>query len=211
MGIPVLIYGQSGVGKTTSLRNFGEDEVGIINPLGKPLPFKKKLKAVKTIDFNQTKKTIKRCDFTSYVVDDFGYFSTEAFMRKHSNLKGNEGYMLYNSIADNVYHLVRFITEEIPEHIIVYIMMHEKMNDEGFIGVKTIGRLLDNTVTLEGMFTVALHATRKDKRYIFETQTNGAFIAKSPMEMFAEAEIDNDLKAVDTIIREYYNIEEKNL
>ena len=97
-----------------------------------------------------------------------------------------------------------------PADKIVYFMMHEDKNDFGDIKPKTIGKLLDEKVCLEGLFTIVLRCmTNGQGQHVFTTQTNGLDVAKSPMGLFDSIEIDNDLKAVDTAIREYYNIKQE--
>ena len=128
-------------------------------------------------------------------------------MDKHSTEgKGKEIYNLYNQLADDFYRLIKCIADNSPEDRIVYVIMHEDVNDFGDIGPKTIGKLLDDKVCLPGMFTIVLRAMKSD-RYIFVTQSRDGAVSKAPDDMFPEIEIDNDLLMVDDIIRSYYGIE----
>lgn len=120
--------------------------------------------------------------------------------------KGNAVFGLYNQMADDFYRLIRCIADEAPENRIVYVIMHEETNEFGDIKPKTIGKMLDEKVCLEGMFTIVLRAV-KGERYAFVTQTRDGAVSKSPDDMFPEIEIDNDLLTVDSTIREYYKIE----
>ena len=120
--------------------------------------------------------------------------------------KGNAVFSLYNQLADDFYRLIRSITDEAPPDRIVYVIMHEDTNEFGDIKPKTIGKLLDEKVCLEGMFTIVLRAV-KGERYMFVTQSRDGAVSKSPDDMFPEIEIDNDLLYVDDTIREYYGIE----
>lgn len=211
MGIGVLIIGKSGSGKSTSLRNFKSDEVGIINVISKPLPFKNVngLKTVDTDNYADVKKVIEGSKTPSIVIDDAGYLITNQFMRKHSNTGGgNAVFSLYNDIADSFWNLTEQI-KKLPNNKIVYILMHEDKNDFGDIKPKTIGKLIDEKVCLEGLFSIVLRAKKVDKNYYFFTQATDGDVAKSPIGMFDELYIENDLKAVDDKIREFYGIENK--
>ncbi|MEG2625786.1 MAG: AAA family ATPase [Christensenella sp.] len=208
MAIPVLIIGKSGSGKSASLRNFKEDEVGVINVLGKPFPFRNKLKAITTTDYSEIMKTAYSCKSKSIVVDDAGYLITDQFMKGHSKGGGgNSVFALYNDLGDSFYNFVQFIIRKIPKDKIVYLLMHEEKNDFGDIKPKTIGKLLDEKVCLEGMFTIVLRAFGDGEKYIFLTASNGLDVCKTPIGMFKDKEIENDLKAVDNAIREYYGDE----
>ncbi len=208
MGVGVLIIGKSGSGKSTSMRNFKSDEVGIINTISKPLPFKNvnELKTINTDNYLDVKKILEKSKSRSVIIDDAGYLITNQFMREHSSVGGgNAVFSLYNQIADNFWSLTEKI-KELPEDKIVYLLMHEEKNDFGDIKPKTIGKLIDEKVCLEGLFSIVLRAKKQDNNYLFFTQSTENDVAKSPIGMFEELFIENDLKKVDDIIREYYNI-----
>lgn len=211
MGIGVLIIGKSGSGKSTSLRNFKSEDVGIINVISKPLPFKNTngLKTVDTDNYADIKKVIEGSKTKSIVIDDAGYLITNQFMRKHANAGGgNAVFSLYNDIADNFWNLTETV-KKLPDDKIVYFIMHEDKNDFGDIKPKTIGKLIDEKVCLEGLFSIVLRAKKVDKNYYFFTQSTENDVAKSPMGMFEDLYIENDLKNVDNIIREFYNVKEE--
>lgn len=207
MGIPVMIIGRSGSGKSTSLRNFDEKEIGLINVSRKPLPFKKKFEStVNTDDYDTIIKCISKTTKNSVVIDDAGYLIVNMFMRGHSNAgTGNAVFGFYNKVGDSFWGLIEYV-KSLPENKIVYFILHEDKNEFGDIKPKTIGKILDEKVCLEGMFTVVLRAIKNNDKYVFRTQSDGLDVSKSPMGMFEEAEIGNDLKAVDTAIREYWNL-----
>ena len=210
MGLPVLIIGKSGSGKSTALRNCIENERwNLINVLGKPLPFKGKIPQVKTDDYSMVMKCITGSKAKSIVIDDAGYLITNYFMRNHSSKgQGNAIFSMYNTLADNFWNLVEYI-KKLPNEKIVYIIMHEDIDDFGNIKPKTIGKLLDEKICLEGMFTIVLRAIHENGKHLFITQAEGGAVSKSPMGMFEDLEIDNDLLLVDKTIREYYEIEEE--
>ena len=210
MAIPVLIIGKSGGGKSTSLRNcIDNDSWNLINVLGKPLPFKGKIPQVVTDDYEQVKKCLSSSKANSIVVDDAGYLITNYFMRNHSSKgSGNAIFSMYNTLADNFWNLVEFI-KKLPEDKIVYIIMHEDTDDFGNVKPKTIGKLLDEKICLEGMFTIVLRCIQENGKHLFITQADGGAVSKSPMGMFDDLQIDNDLLYVDKTIREYYGLEEK--
>lgn len=217
MGIPVLILGGSGSGKSASLRNFQPGEIGIINVAGKPLPFRNRLSVYncdkyQDIVLEGEKKgvpgiytAIRNSKAKSIVIDDCQYLMANEYMRR----SGETGYQKFTDIGKNFWELVR-MTSELPDDAIVYFLGHIERDADGHEKLKTIGKLLDEKITVEGMFTIVLRAQAIDGKYTFRTQTNGLDTAKSPMEMFLSLEIDNDLKAVDKIIRDYYGLKSNN-
>jgi hypothetical protein len=206
MAIPVLIIGKSGSGKSTSLRNCA-DSFDLIKVMDKPLPFKGKFSSGVSDNYEVIKKWLTGSKKPSVAIDDAGYLITNQFMRGHSNAgKGNGVFALYNDIGDSFWSLVHFITTSLPANKIVYLMMHEDTNDFGEIKPKTIGRLLDEKVCLEGMFTIVLRSVQESGKYHFVTQSSNGAVSKSPVGMFESLEIDNDLKMVDEKIREYWEI-----
>ena len=204
MGIPVLVLGKSGTGKSTSLRNFKKNELGIINVLGKALPFKNDFQYLVTDNYAKIKSALLSAKVNNIVIDDSGYLITSEFMRRAKE----KGYEKFTELANNFYELISYIQHELPENKIVYLMMHEDENDMGIVKPKTIGKLLDEKVCVEGMFTIVLRSMKNENRYIFRTQSNGFDIAKTPMGLFDEEEIDNDLAFVTQKIKEYYNMED---
>lgn len=209
MAEAVLVYGKSGTGKSTSLENFAEDEIFLINVIGKRLPFRKNFKYVKvTDDADKIKNAMAKCpDYIKVIViDDAGYLMTNQFMRGHSGDKsGGNTFDLFNSIADAFWSLLNFI-KTLPEDKVVYLTMHEDTNDYGERRLRTIGKLLNEKVCIEGMCSVVLRSEVMGGKYTFVTQNEGADISKSPKGMFEDIRIPNDLKAVDTAIREYWGL-----
>ncbi|MBE5813151.1 MAG: ATP-binding protein [Clostridiales bacterium] len=204
MGIPVLIAGESGSGKSTSLRNFSVDEVGIFNVAGKPLPFKKQLKKVENSKYVDIYAALKNPKLKVYVIDDSQYLMAFEMFDRAKEV----GYTKFTDVALNFRNLINFIITQLPEDIIVYFLHHTETTETGKIKAKTSGKMLDNQLTLEGLFSIVLLARTDGQRYYFETQSDGYSTAKSPMEMF-DKEIDNDLKIVDTTIREYWELNKK--
>lgn len=207
MGIPVLIIGKSGTGKSRSMKNCVGKDFGLIRVLNKPLPFRGSLQGNVSNDYIKIKTAVKSPQWPkSIIIDDAGYLITGQFMDGHNTTgKGNAVFGLYNQLADDFYRLVKCIADESPNDRIVYVIMHEDTNDFGDIKPKTIGKLLDEKVCLEGMFTIVLRAVKGEK-YVFVTQSRDGAVSKAPDDMFPEIEIDNDLLMVDNTIREYYGI-----
>lgn len=206
MGIPVLIMGKSGTGKSASLRNFKEDEVGIINVIGKPFPFQNNLKALNTDNYERIKHTIGRSKLNTFVIDDAGYLLTNYFMKGH---RTKDTFRFYDDLADEFWKLLNFIQKSLKYDKIVYLTMHEDTNDMGEVKPRTIGKLLNDKVCIEGMCTICLRSTRINGEYKFITQSNGLDVCKSPMGMFEDEMIDNDLAKVNETIRNYYNFDKK--
>lgn len=207
MAIPVLIIGKSGSGKSASMKSCVGKDFNLIRVLNKPLPFRGKINGWNTDDYQVIYKALKAAPAKSVVIDDAGYLITNYFMRNHSTKgKGNDVFGLYNTLGDSFWNLVQYIVG-LPEDRIVYIIMHEDTDDYGNIKAKTIGKLLDDKICLEGMFTIVLRCVNNLSEHKFITQSDGSAISKSPEEMFEDLEIPNDLLFVDTKIREYYGIE----
>lgn len=209
MGIPVLIIGKSGSGKSASLRNHKtfSGGVSVVNVIGKPFPFKGKPTSAETDNYDAIKSLLKVSQAKSIVIDDAGYLITDEFMREHSTTgKGNAVFSLYNDIGDHFWGLIEYCRKDLPADKIVYIIMHEDKNDFGDIKPKTIGKMLDEKVCLEGMFSIVLRCIFDGSAHKFVTQSNGYDVAKSPMGMFETLEIDNDLKFVDDRIREFWEL-----
>lgn len=204
MAVPVLITGKSGSGKSASMRTC--TDFGIINVLGKPLPFKNEFKTIVTDNYERIKAALAKAQAKSLVIDDAGYLMTNQFMRGHADTgRGNDIFAFYNTIGDNFWNLLQFINSLPPEKI-VYITMHEDKNDFGDVKPKSIGKMLDEKVCIEGMFTIVLRAVIEGGTHKFKVQSDGLDVCKSPIGMFEEKFIDNDLKLVDDKIREFYNI-----
>lgn len=206
MGQVVILYGKSGSGKTRSLKNFAEDEILFINVEGKMPPFRKKFKyTLNTDDTEKIKNWLYKMPMKTAVIDDAGYILTNTFMRGHgAKGTGTQIFDLYNNIAKQFWDLFMFVKYYLKEDVIVYILMHEDTNDNGIVKLKTIGKLLDEKVCLEGMVTICLRCMSEDGKHFFRTTTNSYDISKAPEEMFSEERIDNDLKMVDDTIRDYY-------
>ena len=214
MGIPVLILGESGSGKSASLRNFKKGDVGVINVAGKPLPFKtdivpynvsKKAKEKNTDRYTLIKSVIQRSSINAFVIDDSQYL-----MAFDSFDKAKEtGYGKFTDMAVSFEKLIEFCINEIEDDKTVYFLHHCETTDTGKQKAKTIGKMLDSQLTIEGLFAIVLFCVTDGQTHKFITQSDGTTTAKSPMEMF-ETEIDNDLKFVDERIREYYNLKGEN-
>ena len=212
MAIPVLLIGRSGSGKTYSLKNFKPDEVGILSVEKGRLPFKSDLKVVKVKSFADAEHTpaqanaaryswlemaIKSSKIKSLAIDDSQYLlSGELFDRAYE-----KGYEKFVDIAAHFRNLIHAINEMEEEDKIVYFLHHSELDADGREKVKTIGKMLDEKLCIEGCFDIVLFC--QDQKFF--TQSNGQSVAKTPEGMF-ELEIPNDLKAVDDAIREYYSI-----
>ena len=204
MGIPVLVLGESGSGKSASLRNFGQGEITVFNVAGKPLPFRTKpgsVDIVKTSDYRVIGETLKAGGKKCYVIDDSQYLLCfELFNRANET-----GYAKFTDIAVRFRNMIGYIVNGMPDDVIVYLLHHTEIGETGRIKAKTVGKMLDNQLTVEGLFAIVLLCKTDGTSHKFITQSDGFTPAKSPMEMFP-LEIDNDLKMVDESIREYYGM-----
>ena len=206
MAEAIIIYGKSGSGKSRSLKNFKEDEIFYVNVTDKRLPFGHNFKYTSTTDDIDTiLEGIKKMPCKIAVIDDAGYIMTNLFMEGHG--KGDQ-FKLYNDIADKMWKLILGI-KSMPNSAdkTVYLVFHEDKGDQGDSKLLTIGKLLDQKCNLEGLCTIVLHCMVKGGKHIFLTNSDGYDIAKSPEGMF-DMEIENDLKAVDDKIREFYMMDD---
>lgn len=201
MGIPVLILGESGSGKSTSLRNFEPSEISIFNVAGKPLPFRKKLPKATISDYGKIMAGMQKSDKKSFAIDDSQYLLC---FEMFSHAK-ETGYQKFTDMALNFYTLIKFVIDRLPGDVIVYFLHHTETDANGKLKAKTVGKMLDEKLTVEGLFSIVLLCQTDGTRHYFVTQSDGYTTAKSPMDMF-DLEIDNDLKFVDTKIREYFEI-----
>lgn len=209
MGQNVIIYGKSGSGKSTSLRTFAPDEIMYCNTENKLLPFKGGFKyTLKTDNTTTICDQLAKMPCKVAVIDDETYVMSNNFMRNHSTKK--DTFEMFNSIADSMWRLFEFIKTKLPEDVIVYHILHEDKNDRGETKILTIGKLLDQKVMLEGMVTICIRCASENGKHFFLTATDGSDITKAPIDMFTEQRIDNDLKLVDSIIREFYGFSSNN-
>ena len=203
MAIGVLVLGESGSGKSFSMRNFNENEVKVIS-IEKPiLPFKNHFEVVRSNDVDQIIKELKNTKKKRIVIDDFQYILGLAVMRRSLEKswdKFSEMQYDYFQILD--------VLKDLPDDVIVYFMSHTERDEEGNTKIKTIGKALDKYITIEGLFMIVLGTKVSDGKYYFTTQTNGKDTVKTPDGMFPTYAIDNDLKYVDEKIRNYYEIGE---
>lgn len=205
MGIPVLIMGESGSGKSASLRNFEPEDVGIFNVAGKPLPFKKALPKANMSDYGKIMRSMAKSPKKTFVIDDSQYLLCFE-MFAHAK---DTGYQKFTDMALNFYNLVRFVVTQLPADKTVYFLHHTETAADGKVKAKTLGKMLDEKLTLEGLFSIVLLCRTDGARHYFETQSDGFTTVKSPMDLF-DREIDNDLKYVDSAIREYYGLDKED-
>lgn len=201
MGIAVLVLGASGSGKSTSLRNFKPEDIGVFNVAGKPLPFRNRLATVNNARYNTIVGMLKKGERKSYVIDDSQYLMAfESFAHAKET-----GYGKFTNMAINFYTLVQTVIQETSDDTIVYFLHHTETSDDGRLKAKTLGKMIDSQLTLEGLFSIVLLCQIEGTDHYFLTNSDGSNPAKSPMDMF-EMKIPNDLKFVDDTIREYYGI-----
>ena len=213
MALPVLVEGRSGSGKTFALKNFKPDELGVISVEKGRLPFRSELKVIRIPKWSSGEQQnygqvnaakyawimnmIRKATVKSIAIDDSQYLlANELFDRAYE-----KGYDKYTQMAVNFRNLIHFINDLEDDDKIVYLLHHSETDSDGREKCKTIGKMLDEKLTIEGCFDIVLYC----QDHKFFTQSNGISTAKSPEGMF-DLEIPNDLKAVDVAIREYYGM-----
>ena len=202
INVLVLVIGESGTGKSASMRTCTADRFSIVNVSKKPLPFKSDIRMLNPDDYMKITAALKSVKTPSIVIDDSQYLMVNAFMRRSLE----KGYDKYNEMANAHWRLIQTALNDTPDGTIVYFMSHIERDQLGNEKAKTIGRMIDQYVTLEGLFTIVLKTHVKDGKYTFITHNSGFDTVKTPLGMFKDDEIDNDLLMVDDTIREYYNM-----
>lgn len=201
MAIGCLILGESGSGKSYSMRNFNPDEVKVISVEKPILPFKNHFELTRTNDVKQIIKELKATKKKRVVIDDFQYILGLACMRRSLE----KGWDKFSEMQFDYFQILDAL-KELPDDMIVYFMSHTETDENGNTKIKTIGKALDKYITIEGLFMIVLGTKVSDGNYYFTTQTNGRDTIKTPAGMFPSYAIDNDLKYVDEKIRNYYEI-----
>ena len=202
MGIPVLILGESGSGKTFAIKNMDPEAVGVFLVEKPRLPFRKEFKCKRNATYMDILRTLAEPKLKQYVIDDSQYLLVNEFFDR----AGETGYQKFTDMALNFRNLIHFVINKAPDDVIVYFLHHTETDNNGRIKAKTIGKMLDEKLTVEGLFDIVLRTQVDPEGHWFVTQTNGQDTVKSPEEMFA-GKIPNDLALVDKTIREYYGME----
>lgn len=204
MGIPVLILGESGTGKSFSIKFMPPESTGLMLVEKNTLPFRKKFPNTLTnATYHKIVGILLAHNLKRYVIDDSQYLMANEFFDRATET----GYQKFTDIGLHFRDLVHLVNQQTPDDVIVYFLHHPEMDSNtGKIKAKTIGRMLDEKLTLEGCFNIVLRTVKENGEYFFRTQSDGSDPAKSPEEMFEE-KIPNDLEFVDRAIREYYGME----
>lgn|SRR5574337_37540 len=211
MSIAAFILGESGTGKTTSLRNLKPAETLLIQSIKKPLPFRSSGWAYVSKDggnmivSDQSATIISAMQKTRrpvIILDDYQYILANEFMRRTEE----RGYDKFTEIGRHAWDIL-CAAAALPDHVRVYILSHTETSESGRIKAKTIGRMLDEKITLEGMFSIVLRTSVINGQYLFSTRNNGHDTTKTPLGLFEQEHIDNDLSSVDAAIVDYYQLQ----
>ena len=204
MGVPVLIMGESGSGKTYSIRNFSPDEVGIFSVEKGRRPFKGNFKVRKNATYQDIMAAVSKPKLKRYVIDDSQYLLVNEFFDRAKET----GYQKYTDMALKFRNLIHDINQKAPDDVVFYFLHHTEFDsNSGRVKAKTIGKMIDQYLTLEGCFDIVLLAQTDGKDHYFITQSDGYSTAKAPDQMFGDSiKISNDLKMVDEAIRAYWGL-----
>lgn len=214
MSFATLVLGESGTGKTCSLRNLDPAKCLLIQPVFKPLPFPSKgwKRCLAKGDGGNIfvsdnpahiLKAMEKTDKEVIVLDDFQYIIANMYMKRRME----KGFDKFTDIAGSSWDLANMATLLAPNKR-VYILAHTQTDEHGKTRIKTIGKMLDEKLVLEGLFTTVLRTRVGESGYQFSTHNSGSDTVKSPMGLFKSDLIENDLAEVDARIVDYYGIEE---
>lgn len=205
MAVLCFVLGQSGTGKSRSLKNFGKDELAYVNVSGKPLPFKGKFsETIVSHDYTEISRFVKKCSAKSIAIDDSTFLMS--FQKWDKAFEKN--FDKWTELGKNFTDLLRTCAFDVPDDKIVYFLHHIDTNDDGRTAAKCLGKMINQDATLEAFFTIVLSTSVIDGKYYFLTQNNGKDTTKSPDGMFPSYAVDNDLKYVDDKIRNFYEVGE---
>jgi hypothetical protein len=204
MGMPVMILGESGSGKTYSIKNFQKGEALVFSVEKNRLPFKSDLEVIKNANYPEIGTEFLKPKYKVYIIDDAQYLLVNEMFDRAKEA----GFQKWTDMAKRFRDVIHYINHKLPDDVIVYFLHHTEFDStSGKIKAKTVGKLLDNQLTVEGCFDIVLRTSIEGGEHYFLTQSDGYDTCKSPEGMF-EYKIPNDLKKVDTVIREYYGIKE---
>lgn len=212
MSIATLILGQSGTGKSSSLRNMDPTETLLIQTIRKPLPFRAKGWGYRSKEnptgnifvsdkWDTITGLMSKTQRPIVVIDDFQYLLANEFMRRSDE----RGFDKFTDIGRHAWEVLN-AASTLPDHARVYILSHTEEDQGGTTKIKTIGKMLDEKITIEGMVTIVLRTMVLDGEYRFSTKNNGRDTVKSPMGMFDSDTVENDLAMVDQKIAEFYEL-----
>lgn len=212
MSVATLVIGESGSGKSSSLRNLDPKNTTIVQCIRKPLPFradgwktretmKSEGNVIQTDSSPVIEMILRKFRSDVVVIDDYQAVLVNELVSRSSE----KGYEKFTDIAKNAWNIFN-AAGSLEPHRRVYILAHTQTDDLGNIRMKTVGKMVDQTLVPEGYFTIVLRAVRVNGNYMFHTQTNGQDCCKSPIGMFPDELIENDLAAVDSIIKQFYAI-----
>jgi hypothetical protein len=215
MGIPVLILGESGSGKTASLRNMAAEKALLIQPITKSLPFRSGQwknfskenpngSVLSTDDYGLIHKALSVAPERGkeiIIIDDSNYLMTSSSIKRSDET----GFKKFVEFAKNHWELIVH-AQQLPPHVRTYFMSHIQVDNEGRQRPKSIGKMLDDQVVIEGLFTIVLGCHVREGKHYFSTKNNGNDCIKAPMGMFEGETTDNDLALVDSTITEYYGV-----
>ncbi len=212
----IVILGESGTGKSTSMRNLNPKETFIINVLSKPLPFKgyKKNYSFEKKNYFESDKTgeiitylnainERRPDIKTVIIDDYSFLMNNEFMRRARE----KGYDKFTEMGCNAFEIMEFCKKQRPD-LYCYIMCHTEKDHAGIIKPKTVGKMTGDYVGIAERVAIVFHTQVVDRQYKFLTQHDGISVAKTPQGMFDEMHIDNDLQAIRAIIDDYYGVDD---
>ena len=195
----IFVLGHPGTGKSSSLRNFKKDELGYVTVTGKELPFKTDIKPVVARTSKEVTALVEKSKKSILVVDDVNYiFTRQVFGRSQEK----DQFQVFRDIGNDFYKLMETIINK-PTDQNIYLFGHIELNDHNLVQLKTAGNTIRNNIAPEGLTNIVLESVNDLGEFVFKVKADGSGV-KSPMDMFEDGSIPNDLKIVNEKINAYF-------
>jgi hypothetical protein len=212
MSVATLVLGNPGTGKSTSLRNLNPAETLLIQAIKKPLPFKREGWSVRSkenpsgnIFVTDNSDTICQIMHKTtrkvIVIDDWNLVMTNEYMRRSTE----NGFQKFSDIGRSAWEILT-TASVLADDVRVYLLGHTEVSELGHVKAKTIGKMIDEKCPVESLFSIVFNTAVINDQFIFLTKNNGQNTVKTPLDMFTETHIPNDLAQIDSVISEYYGV-----
>lgn len=195
----VLVISKSGTGKSSSLRNLKKGEASVVLCSGKELPFRSDISTMVPKTHLEVISAIERANAPIVVIDDANYLMSFEEMNRATEI----GYVKFTQMATHMFDIFQAIIKKESDQTF-YVMAHSAETEDGSIKFKTTGKMLSEKIVLEGLTNILItNEITSDGEFVFRVRTDGTGV-KTPLGMFKEETVPNDLVIVDKAIKDFY-------